>query len=107
VSAMVTFEVFARPAILKMMGRENLAKPAIEAVIEEPIANDGGFRIFARAVVTKRKGQYFARLTGPQGAGILTSMSRANGLVVVSEDRLRVKKGETVPIMMLDWNEER
>jgi len=106
VSAMVTFEVFARPAMLKMMGRENLAKPTIEAIIEEPIANDGGFRIFARAIVEKRKGQYFARLTGPQGAGILTSMSRANGLVVVSEDRLRVEKGETVPVMMLDWNEE-
>jgi len=107
VSVMVTFEVFARPAMLKMMGRENLAKPMIEAIIEEPIANDGGFRIFARAIVEERNGQYFARLTGPQGSGILTSMSRANGLVVVTEDRLRVEKGETVPVMMLDWNEER
>ena len=107
VSAMVTFEVFARPAMLKMMGRENLAKPMIEAIIEEPMDNDGGFRIFARAVVEERNGQYFARLTGPQGSGILTSMSRANGLVVVAEDRLRVAKGETVPVMMLDWNEER
>lgn len=107
VSAMVTFEVFARPAMLKMMGRENLAKPMVEAVMEEPIANDGGVRIFARAVVTKRSGQYFARLTGPQGSGIMTSMSRANGLAVVAEDRLRVERGETVPVMMLDWNEER
>ena len=106
VSAMVTFEVFARPAMLKMMGRENLAKPTIEAIIEEPIENDGGFRIFARAIVEERNGQYFARLTGPQGSGILTSMSRANGLVVVTEDRLRVEKGESVPVMMLDWNEE-
>jgi molybdopterin molybdotransferase len=107
VSVMVTFEVFARPAMLKMMGREKLAKPAIEAIIEEPIDNDGGFRIFARAIVEERNGQYFAHLTGPQGSGILTSMSRASGLVVVAEDRLRVEKGETVPVMMLDWNEER
>ncbi|UCG09820.1 MAG: molybdopterin molybdotransferase MoeA [Dehalococcoidia bacterium] len=107
VSAMVTFEVFARPAMLKMMGRENLAKPTIEAIIEESIDNDGGFRIFARAVVAERNGRYFARLTGPQGAGILTSMSRANGLVVITEDRLRVEKGETVPVVMLDWDEER
>ncbi len=107
VSAMVTFEVFARPAMLKMMGRESLAKPTIEAIIEEPMDNDGGFRIFARAIVEERNGQYFARLTGPQGSGILTSMSRANGLVVVTEDRLSVEKGETVPVMMLDWNEER
>jgi len=107
VSAMVTFEVFACPAMLKMMGRQNLAKPTIEAIIEEPMDNGSGFRIFARAIVEERSGRYFARLTGPQGSGILTSMSRANGLVVVPEDRLRVAKGESVPVMMLDWNEER
>ncbi|GAJ16873.1 unnamed protein product, partial [marine sediment metagenome] len=51
-------------------------------------------------------GQYFTRLTGPQGSGILTSMSRANGLVVVPEDKPRVEAGDVVPVMMLDWNEE-
>jgi len=106
VSAMVTFELFARPAILKMMGKKNLAKPTIEAVIDEPIVNEDGRRIFARAVVEKRGSQYFARLTGPQGSGILTSMSLANGLVVVPEDKPRVKAGDVVQVMMLDWNEE-
>ena len=106
VSAMVTFELFARSAILKMMGKKNLAKPTVEAVIEAPIVNSDGRRIFARAVVEKRGGQYFAQLTGPQGSGILTSMSQANGLVVVSEDKSRVEAGDVVPVMMLDWNEE-
>jgi len=106
VSAMVTFELFARPAILKMMGKKNLAKPIIEAVIEAPIVNEDGRRIFTRAVVEKREGQYFARLTGPQGSGILTSMSLANGLVFVPEDKAEVKQGEVVQVMMLDWNEE-
>ena len=106
VSAMVTFELFARPAILKMMGQKNLAKPTIEAVIEEPMVNSDGRRIFARAVVEKRGGQYFARLTGPQGSGILTSMSLANGLVIVPEDKPRVEDGDVVQVMMLDWNEE-
>jgi len=105
VSAMVTFELFARPAILKMMGKKNLAKPIIEAVIEEPIVNEDGRRIFARAVVEKREGQYFARLTGPQGSGILTSMTLANGLVIVPEDKPGVEKGDVVQVMMLDWNE--
>jgi len=106
VSSMVTFELFARPAILKMMGKKNLAKPIIEAIIENPMVNSDGRRIFARAVVEKRGGQYFARLTGPQGSGILTSMTLANGLVIVPEDKAGAAAGDTVQVMMLDWNEE-
>jgi len=106
VSAMINFELFARPAMLKMMGRKNLAKPMVEAVMEEPIENSDGRRIFARAVVEKRGGRYFARLTGPQGSGVLTSMALANGLVIVPEDKPGVKKGDSVQVMMLDWGEE-
>ena len=106
VSSMVTFELFARPAIFKMMGKNNLTKPTVEAVIEERIINTDGRRIYTRAIVEKRHGQYSARLTGPQGSGILTSMSLANGLVIVPEDKAEVKAGEKVQVMMLDWNEE-
>ena len=106
VSSMITVELFVRPAILKMMGKKNLTKPTVDAVIAEPIINKDGRRIFARAVVEKRGGQYFARLTGPQGSGILTSMTLANGLVIVPEDKPEVKKGDTVQVMMLDWSEE-
>jgi len=106
VSSMVTFELFARPAIFKMMGKRNWAKPVIEAVIGDSIVNTDGRRIFARAVVRKRDGQYFAQLTGPQGSGILTSMSLANGLVIVPEDKAGVEKGDLVKVIMLDWSEE-
>ena len=106
VSSMVTFELFARPAILKMMGKKHLTKPAVEAVIEEPIVNTDGRRVYVRAIVEKRGDNYFARPTGPQGSGILTSMSLANGLVVVPEDKPGVKAGEVAQVIMLDWNEE-
>jgi len=106
VSAMINFELFVRPAILKMMGKKNLVKPTVEAVIESAIENTDGRRIFARAIVEKRGGKYFARLTGPQGSGILTSMALANGLVVVPEDKPGVKPGDLVKVMMLDWGEE-
>jgi molybdopterin molybdotransferase len=106
VSAMITFELFVRPAIFKMMGKKNWTKPTVEAVIEEPIENKDGRRIFARAIVEKRDGQYLARLTGPQGSGILTSMTVANGLVIVPEDKKEVKAGDKVRVMMLDWSEE-
>ncbi|GAF99650.1 unnamed protein product, partial [marine sediment metagenome] len=106
VSSMVTFELFVRPAILKMMGKKNLAKPTIDAVLEDSVVNSDGRRILARAVVRERNGRYFARLTGPQGSGILTSMSLANGLVIIPEDKEEVAAGDVVQVMMLDWSEE-
>jgi molybdopterin molybdotransferase len=105
VSVMVTFEIFARPALLKMMGRKDLARHTVEATVADRVVNSDGRRVYTRAIIEKRGDKYFARLTGPQGSGILTSMSRANGLVVVPEDRAEVKAGETVQAIMLDWNE--
>ncbi|MDH4299808.1 MAG: molybdopterin-guanine dinucleotide biosynthesis protein B, partial [Dehalococcoidia bacterium] len=106
VSSMITFEQFARPAILKMMGRKILAKPTIKAIIEDNVANTDGRRLFARVTVTKRAAQYYASLTGPQGSGILTSMAKANGLAIVPESSKGVKAGDRIEVQMLDWEEE-
>ena len=105
VSALITFEVFARPAIFKMMGRSNLAKPNITAVMEDSVQNRDGRRIFARVIVSRRDGKYFARLTGHQGSGILTSMTKANGLAVIPESTKEVKPGAAVEVMTFDWDE--
>ena len=106
VSAMVAFEKFARPAILRMLGKTQLGKPAVEAVLEGPIYNTDGRRVFARVEVAKRNGTYYANPTGPQGSNILTSMSKANGLAICPENVPRVETGQTVKVEMLDWNEE-
>ena len=103
VSSMIAFEQFGRPALLKMQGKKDLTKPTVKAVMEDSIINTDGRRIFARAVVTKRNGQYYARTTGPQGSGILTSMSLANGLAIVPEDVESVGAGDLVEVQMLDW----
>jgi molybdopterin molybdotransferase len=105
-SCMVSFEIFVRPALLKMMGKKNFAKPTVEAIMEDSVKNDAGRRIYDRAIIEKRDGLYYARLTGPQGSGILTSMSLANGLVLIPEGKGKINKGETVQVLMLDWNEE-
>jgi len=102
---MVGFELFVRPALLKMMGKQNFEKPTVSAIMEDSITNDSGRRLYDRAVIEKRDGRYYARLTGPQGSGILTSMSLANGLVLIPEGKT-IKKGENVQTLMLDWNEE-
>ncbi len=106
VSVMITFELFARPAILKMMGKKNLSKPVVEATLEGRVKNTDGRRIFARAAVRRDGERYLARITGPQGSGILTSMSQANGLVIVPEDSEGAKDGDTVKVLMLNWSEE-
>ncbi|NWF77089.1 MAG: molybdopterin-guanine dinucleotide biosynthesis protein B [Chloroflexi bacterium] len=106
VSSMVTFEQFARPAILKMMGKKNLAKPTIRAIIEDDVENSDGRRLFVRVSVTRHRGQYHASVTGPQGSGILTSMTKANGLAVIPEGSKGVKAGDVVEVQMLDWVEE-
>ena len=106
VSAMVAFEMFARPAIRTMLGRQKLARPVVEGVLTAPIYNSDGRRVYARVEVERRDGVYYANPTGPQGSNILTSMSRANALAICPEDVPRKEAGERVDIIMLDWNEE-
>lgn len=105
VSSMVTFEVFARPAILKMMGRKDLEKPTIEAVLQDRVINKDGRRVFTRVIVQRGEKGYEARITGPQGSGILTSMGLANGLAIIPEDEKEALPGTTVKVMMLDWDD--
>ncbi len=103
VSSMISFELFIRPAILKMMGRHDLAKPVIKAVVEEAVVNSDGRRMFTRVKVENRGEGYVAHVTGPQGSGILTSMTSANGLMIIPEDTDGVRAGDVVDVMMLDW----
>lgn len=105
VAAMISFELFARPAILKMLGHKRWDKPTIEAVLEDAIERKDNRRHFLRVQVWKEDGEYHARLTGPQGSGVLSSMVRANGLAVIPEERGQLAAGERVQVLMLDWPE--
>ena len=102
VSSMVSFELFGRPAIFKMLGRGDWQRRVVRAIAEEPIANADDRRVFARAILTERDGRYYAALTGPQGSGILTSMAVANALAVVPEHVAAIAAGEEVDCMVLD-----
>ena len=106
VSAMVAFEMFARPAIRAMLGRPVRPRPAVDGILTGPIHNYDGRRVYARVEVERQDGVYYATPTGPQGSNILTSMSRANGLAICPEDLPAKQAGEQVRIIMLDWNEE-
>jgi molybdopterin molybdotransferase len=104
VSSMVSFELFGRPAIFTMLGRPDWQRPVLKAITRDSIVNADGRRFYARCIVTLGDdGRYYADLTGPQGSGILTSMSAANALTVIPEDRPYAAPGDEIDVMMLDW----
>ncbi|TET97157.1 MAG: molybdopterin molybdotransferase MoeA, partial [Dehalococcoidia bacterium] len=106
VSSMVTFELFARPALMKMIGKTNWQRPMVKAVAEERIVNrDDPRRYYARCIVRQKDGRYYASLTGPQGSGVLTSMVYANALTVIPPEVDEVQPGEEIDVIMLDWSQ--
>jgi molybdopterin molybdotransferase len=103
VSAMVSFEMFARPAILKMQGIAEWGRPVIEATLADGIKHKDDRRHYVRVRVEEQEGRYQAYLTGEQGSGILSSMVEANGLAIIPEDWPAAPAGSRVQVMMLDW----
>ena len=102
VSAMVSFEQFVRPSLLKMQGHKKIFRQTAKAICAQEIQKSAGFKHFIRAVVKKEKDQYIANVTGDQGSGILKSMVMANALIVMGENETRIKKGAQVTIQLLD-----
>jgi molybdopterin molybdotransferase len=100
VSAMVTFELFVRPAILKAGGHSRLERPMISARALAAIPNAGRRRGYLRVTLTAQAGGWGARLTGDQGSGILRSMVAADGLAVVPGDTT-IPPGVEVRVIVL------
>ena len=102
VSVMVTFELFVRPTIRRLLGLTRVHRRPVTVTLEEPVSIGAKLTHFYRAIVAPRAdGSLGARLTGPQGSGILTSMSLANALLVVPEDRTTVAAGEQLSALLL------
>jgi len=106
VSAMISFEQFARPAIMKMLGKRLAAKPSITAILQDGITNSDNRRILSRVFITRHGDEYHAHLTGKQGSGILTSISKARGMAIIPEDTAEVKPGDTVRVELWDWDRD-
>ncbi|HWP37192.1 MAG TPA: gephyrin-like molybdotransferase Glp [Gemmatimonadales bacterium] len=102
VSTMVTFELFVRPVIRRMLGHTGLFRRTVRVTVAERITLGPPLRHFLRAIIGEQDGQLAARLTGPQGSGILTSMALANALLIVPEEKKQVEAGEELEAIMLD-----
>lgn len=103
VAAAVSFEQFGRPALLKMLGRQDWAIPTVEATVAERLDNRGQRRHFVRVALEYDGASYVARSAGEQGAGVLTSLVRSDGLLVVPEHLEVVEPGTRLPVQMVDW----
>ena len=100
VSSLVVFELFVRPALLKMAGHSHPLRPTFSAVLDEDIVNKDKRTNFMRSIITQREGQYHAKTTGPQGSGILYSLVLANGFIVIPAG-VSLKAGDEVEAQFL------
>ena len=98
VSAMVTFEVFVRPALRFMAVHMPLWRDACDVTLGEPVTTPGGLTHFLRAVIDADR---VAHLTGPQGSGLLTSMMSANALLIVPHAVSSLTAGAAARAMLL------
>ena len=110
VSCMISFEQFVRPAILKASGHTRIFRPLIEARLKEPIRKKEGKRYFLRCCISVEDGAYAVTTTGGQGSGILLSMVKADGLIVLPETKSEFAAGTMVKVQVLnrdfEWSEK-
>ncbi len=103
VAVMVTFLAFVRPALLRMMGARPEPEVLLRAASEEPMRKKAGRTEYQRGIVTRRaNGTLSVRTTGNQGAGVLSSMVQANGLIVLHHAQGDVAAGDEVDVMMFE-----
>jgi molybdopterin molybdotransferase len=106
VSVFVSFEVFIRPALLRMMGRKGVFRPEIMAVLETDISGPRDRSQFARVRVWREGGEWRAASTGPSGSNLLATVSKANGLAVIPAGTETASSGSRVRVMLFRALEE-
>ena len=102
VSVMVSFEMFVRPALLKMQGVTEWQRPTVDATLMDEIEHKDERRHYVRVQLTWEAGEYRVHLTGAQGSGILSSMVKANALAIIPEEWDHAPAGVRVQAMLLD-----
>jgi molybdopterin molybdotransferase len=100
VSVFVSFEMFVRPAILKMMGRVQLSRPEVSATLTDAIRGPKSKTVFARVDVARGADGWAATPTGGRGSNLIATVARANGLAVIPPGVESIAAGERVSVML-------
>ncbi|MBE9471903.1 MAG: molybdopterin molybdenumtransferase MoeA, partial [Chloroflexi bacterium] len=103
VAAMISTELFGRPALLKMQGVADWSRPMVQARLTQPIARKDGRRHYLRVRLRETDAGYEATLTGDQGSGILYSLVQANGLAIIPEEADHLPAGAEVEVILLSY----
>jgi molybdenum cofactor synthesis domain-containing protein len=101
VSAMVCFELFVRPALVKMMGREERGRPRVQVYFEEDVRNNFGRMHAMRVSLEQTERGWLARSVGAQGSGLVSSLTKADALALIGPESEGVRAGETVEAIVL------
>lgn len=101
VSAMVCFELFVRPALVKMMGRQERGRPRIQVYFEKDVSNNFGRMHAMRVSLQKTERGWLARSVGAQGSGLVSSLTKADALALIGPESEGVKAGEPVKAIVL------
>jgi len=101
VSALITFEVFVRPALLRMMGRKRVLRPPVKATLAGEVRKKPGKVHFLRVGIEVRGGEYIASSAGDQNTGILRTMVLADAIAVLPADKTVFAAGERVDVLLL------
>jgi molybdenum cofactor synthesis domain-containing protein len=101
VSAMVCFELFVRPALMKMMGREDKHRPRIEVYFDADVENKFGRMHAMRVTMTQTEQGWRAESVGAQGSGLVSSLTNADALALIGPESEGVRAGEPVQAIVL------
>lgn len=101
VSSLITFEVFVRPALMKMTGSPCPVKTPVKAILGEPVKKKAGKTQFLRVIVEWGEEGCVARTAGDQNTGILRTLVRADGIAVLPLERTTFAAGENVDVLLL------
>jgi molybdopterin molybdotransferase len=101
VSAMVCFELFVRPALVKMMGREDKGRPRIRVYFEEDVKNNFGRMHAMRVSLEQTEKGWLARSVGAQGSGLVSSLTKADALALIGPESEGVRAGDFVEAIVL------
>jgi molybdopterin molybdotransferase len=103
VAAIFGFEAFARPVICRMLGlKHEEHRPVVKAKLTRRVNTSLGRKTFVRVHVFQSHGEFFAEPISARGSGIISTMTKANGYVIASENREGLEEGETVSVHIFD-----
>ncbi|MBI1920612.1 MAG: molybdopterin molybdotransferase MoeA [Geobacter sp.] len=101
VAAMVSFELFVRPSILKAMGHRRVFRPKVKAALQEPATNKGKRPHLVRGIVSAHEDSYIVSTTGNQSSGRLSSLIQGNSLIRLAPEAVHAE-GDKVEVLLLD-----